>query len=358
MEVDQGWTSRNGHPSRTEPSCAGGRVVGWTCGPSVYTTLKLREPQHFHQKRTPSRHENAWYMHEQEPVQRRSIVRSVPWLVRLLPEFAADLGEPLPSLPPDDKPRLKFEAVAEYLLSPRLDGRERSLGTVLVLDDLQWAGPDALELLSALVKKAPGENDAPLRLIGAYRDTEVQPVDVLSRTLADLVPGRLATELLLSPLEPPAAAQLAQTLMAESEQSALDFVQQRAGGIPFFLIGLAEVSQLGKPGVPRDLAQSVRSRIVTLSQDSREILELASLIGNAVPHKLLLAVSAGSEEVVARALDLLYRSKLLALEGESSSRFANDVIRVVVEQDIGSASRTLMRRRIERVRSELGSSSR
>jgi membrane-bound ClpP family serine protease len=78
---------------------------------------------------------------------------------------------------------------------------------------------------------------------------------------------------------------------------------------------------------------------------------LAALIGNIVPHDLLLEVRNESEEIVARALDPLYRSKLLIAEGDSASRFPNEIIRIVVEHEIGSASRTLLRRRIERARS-------
>lgn len=299
----------------------------------------------------------AHHLYQQGPLQRRAIIRSFPWLVRLLPEFAGDLAEQLPTISRDGEPRLMFEAAAEYLFAPDADGSEPSLGTLLVLDDLQWAGPDTLELVTALVRKRPEGNGAPLRLIGAYRDTEVQLDDILPRALADLVPGRLATELTLGPLEPEAATQLLQTLMNKSTEGTPDLIQQQAGGIPFFLLGLSQAAGLGSQRIPRDLAQSVRSRVVTLPRDAREILDLASLIGDEVSHELLLDVCDDSETMVAHALDVLYRSKLLVATGDSSSRFANHVIRAVVEQDIGSASRTLLRRRIDHARPDHGSSS-
>jgi hypothetical protein len=73
-------------------------------------------------------------------------------------------------------------------------------GTLLVLDDLQWAGSDALDLLMTLVRSG---STVPLRVIGAYRDTEVQSPDPLAALLADLAavglegtqPRRLGTAL-------------------------------------------------------------------------------------------------------------------------------------------------------------------
>jgi hypothetical protein len=62
-------------------------------------------------------------------------------------------------------------------------------GTLLLLDDLQWAGPDALDLLTALVRAA---TEVPLRVIGAYRTTEVGPGDPLGILLADLAHAGLA----------------------------------------------------------------------------------------------------------------------------------------------------------------------
>ncbi len=45
-------------------------------------------------------------------------------------------------------------------------------GTLLVLEDVPWAGADTLDLLATLVR-APEET--PVRVLGAYRSTEVQP---------------------------------------------------------------------------------------------------------------------------------------------------------------------------------------
>lgn len=144
----------------------------------------------------------AHHLQGHAPLQRRDIVRSLPWLVRLLPEYVDDLAEPLPALPPAGERRLIFDAVAEHLHTPHAADGIHTLGTLLLLDDLQWAGPDTLDLLTALARRSNGRGTgrAPLRILGAYRDTEAQADSLLSGMLADLAPGRLATELSLGPL--------------------------------------------------------------------------------------------------------------------------------------------------------------
>src|SRR5262249_12579600 len=102
-------------------------------------------------------------LHRQSPSQQRLYLQGCTRLVGLLPELA-ETGMVSPSawtLPPEQERRLMFGAVARYLAN--VGG---PAGTLLVLDDLHWAGPDALDLLQA-VMRSPMER--PLRLLAAYR---------------------------------------------------------------------------------------------------------------------------------------------------------------------------------------------
>lgn len=91
--------------------------------------------------------------------------------MRLLPELAEGPIEPLPAgaLPSDQERRLLFRAVERFL-----GNSAGPAGTLLLRDDLQWAGADALDLLATLVHAAA---EIPLRVITAYRDTDVQAQD-------------------------------------------------------------------------------------------------------------------------------------------------------------------------------------
>src|SRR5207245_1637785 len=85
------------------------------------------------------------HIRDQAPVRLRADLQGCAWLVRLLPELAAGSIEPLPAwtLPPEQERRLMFEAVAHFVANVA-----GPAGTLLVLDDLQWAGGDALDLLA------------------------------------------------------------------------------------------------------------------------------------------------------------------------------------------------------------------
>src|SRR5205085_5325831 len=128
------------------------------------------------------------------PAQQRTELAGCAWLVRLLPELAGGSIAPLPAwtLPPEQERRLMVDAVIRFLANVA-----GPAGTLLVLDDLQWTGPDALDLLTALVHAAA---EVPLRVLGAYRDAEGQPQDPLAVTLADLAHAGLASQHTLAPL--------------------------------------------------------------------------------------------------------------------------------------------------------------
>lgn len=83
-----------------------------------------------------------------------------------------------------------FAAVARLLKNIARRGVSRdSQGVLLALDDLQWASRDALELLTDLVRPgSPVELPTlhrPIGVVGAYRDAEVQRLDVLTVAMAD-----------------------------------------------------------------------------------------------------------------------------------------------------------------------------
>jgi hypothetical protein len=149
------------------------------------------------------------HIHHASPAQQRTELAGCAWLVRLLPELANGPIEPLPAwtLPPEQERRLMVEAVLRFLANVA-----GPTGTLLVLDDLQWASPDALDVLTALARAAA---EVPLRVLGAYRHTEVGPHDPLSVMLADLAQARLAMQHTLPPLTPQEAGQLLAGLLAD-----------------------------------------------------------------------------------------------------------------------------------------------
>lgn len=234
-------------------------------------------------------------------------------------------------------------------------------GSLLVLDDLQWAGPDALDLLTALLRRPP---PTPLRVMGAYRDTEVRPDEPLGLLVADLAQAGQVRHHALGPLAPAEAAELLADLLGEEVAGATATratrarVLERAGGTPFFLVSYAQA--LGTAGadgdmaedggaaeaVPWDVARGVRQRVALLPEAAQRLLSVAAVVGRRAPWTLLVAVSGQREEEVVAGLEAAAQARLLVEDGGDAYTFVHDVIREVVEADLGAARRALLHRRV------------
>jgi tetratricopeptide (TPR) repeat protein len=196
----------------------------------------------------------------------------------------------------------------------------------------------------------------PLRVVGTYRDTEVQPRDSLAVLLADLAAGGLAIQHRLGPLVPQDALQLLETLLGKRDARADEMrarLLQRTGGVPFFLVSCAQALRSRREGetaegVPLDVAQSVRQRVATLADRARDVLDVAAVLGREGDPAILTAVVEHEEQVVLQALDAVRQAGLLA-EEQDRYQFAHDVIREVVEADLGMARRKFWHRRIAEV---------
>jgi tetratricopeptide (TPR) repeat protein/transcriptional regulator with XRE-family HTH domain len=276
------------------------------------------------------------------------------WLVRLLPELLGEQLMPAPTwtLPTDQERRLMFTAVGRFLANIA-----DSAGTLLLLDDLQWAGEDALDLLTALVRE---HTERPLLLLGAYRDTEVRPEDALGMLLPDLARERLARQVPVGPLNPAEARSLLAELLADAADDAgaqaavAERVIQRTGGVPYFLVSCAQELQAGADGtesVPWNIGQSIQVRTAALGPAAQKVLRAAAVIGRLVPHSLLAAIMAQeglAERDLLGALEAAERARLLVpAEGTvpvPSYQYAHDLVREAILADLPPALRLALHR--------------
>jgi tetratricopeptide (TPR) repeat protein/transcriptional regulator with XRE-family HTH domain len=292
-------------------------------------------------------------LRHQGAASRRLHLDGCAWLVRLLPELAERNALLLPtwSLPPEQERRLMFAAVTRYLTN--IAG---PAGTLLVLDDLHWAGPDALDLLQFLVSTSTAR---PLRVLGAYRDTEVPPDGPLALLVADLARHKQAARTLLAPLQSEEATALLATLLPDPSAEGASLRQQvlqRAGGLPFFLISCAEGLTTGTQSepagghsaeVPWTVAETIRQRVMVLPLAAQRLLGVAAVMGRTASADVLLQVATrsgrGTEELL-EALEACCRARLLAEAGGQAYRFPHDLVREAVLADLGTARRTLLHR--------------
>lgn len=284
----------------------------------------------------------AGYLRARSPARLADTLGGCAWLARLLPELAPVL-EPLSAgaLAPGHERRLIFAAVARLLANVA-----GPAGTLLVLDDLQGAGPDGLALLAALVQ----DPALPLRVVGGYRDTEVRPADPLGLLLGDLASAGLARQHPLGPLSDGEAATLLGDLLAgasAADPAVAARSLRRAGGVPFFLVSFAQaLAAGGGEAVPWDAAQGVRRRVATLPDAARAVLGAAAIAGRHATRAALLAVAGRPADESLVGLEEACRAGLLVEEGERGYAVAHDVIREVLEADLGAARRATLHRQV------------
>ncbi|HEY7834981.1 MAG TPA: AAA family ATPase [Ktedonobacterales bacterium] len=302
---------------------------------------------------------------QRAPAQLRAELEGCAWLARLLPELGAVIAPPeVPgggTLAPAQERRLVFQAARRFL-----EQSAGPAGTLLVLDDLQWAGADALDLLAALVD-APAAR--PLRIVAAYRDTELRADDPLALLLSDLLRARQAVRRAVGPLAQDEAVALLEALLgaltgsfagggAGTRPALAERLVRRAGGVPFFLVCYAQGLGAGaldgsiSASVPWDVAQAIRQRVLALPSAAQEALGVGAVIGRQVPGRLLASVATQpdqpglDERAILAGIDAACQARLLLAVGEDHYEFAHELIRDVIRGDLGAARRAALHRRV------------
>jgi predicted ATPase/DNA-binding winged helix-turn-helix (wHTH) protein len=197
---------------------------------------------------------------------------------------------------------------------------------ILVFEDLHWADPSTLDLISALARRrAP----AKLLLVATYRPGDVSDANhPLKGLKQDLVTRKLAAEMALRPLAKAAVAEyLARELRQPKPPSGLtSFLHQHSEGNPLFMIAILEhlvaanhlrreddLWQLASPlaeidmGVPAALSELIELQIERLEPDDQRLLEAASLIGVVFPAWAAAAALNGDLEEIEDQYEKLTR---------------------------------------------------
>ena len=235
-------------------------------------------------------------------------------------DIAADLGGELLELCRARASREElFDALLHRLLEPQLD--------VVVMEDVHWADEATVDLLRFLGRRL---RHAPAVLLATYRDDGLSAMHPLRLALGELASQRSTRRVGLGPLSSDAVADMAYGTGYEPAE-----LYRLTGGNPFYV---TEVVRGGGGALPPSARDAVLARVARLSDESREVLAVAALIGSRVDLSLLASVTAGP-------VDELVTSGLLVSEG-GSLRFAHEIARIAVEETVAAYRRTGLHARI------------
>ncbi len=221
---------------------------------------------------------------------------------------------------------------------------------VLVLDDLQWADVDSLELLASVLGRL---RDVPLMIVTTVRELEVGRNDAVVDTLAVLTRASGARRLRLDGLTSAATGALvAQTAGDTLDPLVAAAIHARAEGNPFFTTELARLlaSGHGLPAadVPSGVRDVVRRRLALLPDATGDLLRVAAVIGRDVDLGLLARASGRDFDDVLDDLEpaLVHRLLVAVPDQPGVHRFAHALVREVVVDDISTLRRARIHLRV------------
>lgn len=239
----------------------------------------------------------------------------------------------------------------------------RDFPLVIVLEDVQWADDESLDLLRYLSRHLSA---APILLLITYRSNEVTRAHPLHWLVPVLVREALAVRIdvsLLTQNDVRALIDDAYGLPGASADRLAAHVQQRAEGNPFFIVELLRALEgsvilpdacggwmLGafeSAAIPKLLRQVIDQRLLRLGASAGTLLTTASIIGQLVPLETWESVSGvpGPDmlDVVERAVDA---NVLEATEDGKAVRFTHALIRDSLYESVFPPRRRMWHLRI------------
>jgi DNA-binding CsgD family transcriptional regulator/tetratricopeptide (TPR) repeat protein len=201
---------------------------------------------------------------------------------------------------------------------------------VVVIEDVHWADEATVDLLRFLGRRL---RDAPVLLVATYRDDDPAAGDALRAALGEIARQRSTRRIELAPLSADAVRTLAEGSGLEAAE-----LYRLTGGNPFYV---TEVIQAGMSEIPAAARDAVLARAVRLSGESREVLDVAALIGTRSDLPLIESITTCPP----RAVDEILASGLLAGDG-GWLRFRHEIARLAVEQAIPAHRRGAIHARI------------
>ncbi|MGQ0466310.1 MAG: BTAD domain-containing putative transcriptional regulator [Sporichthyaceae bacterium] len=263
-------------------------------------------------------------------------------LTRLVPEVGGrmpDLPAPLSADPETERYRL-FDAVAAWLAAV---GEEAP--TLFVVEDVHWATPPTLAMLSHLARS--GEPNRLLVVVN-YRDSALDLTPALADAVAGLLRQPDVDRVVLGGLDQAGVAAYLEAVGAHQGADLAAVLHAETAGNPFYLGEM--LRDFGETGVVTEVPDSVRDviarRLARLPESTRRMLEFAAIAGDRFDVGLLGRASDRTPIAVLQALDPAVAARLTTEPDEASgqSRFVHALVRHTLVDGLSAGGRMELHR--------------
>ncbi|WEK61791.1 MAG: AAA family ATPase [Candidatus Microbacterium colombiense] len=209
---------------------------------------------------------------------------------------------------------------------------------VLIIEDLHWADESTLAILSFLLRTLTRGR---VLLLLSCRSDDVRRGDAVSRFIAEGARARLLERLALQRLEADAVRALAEQITGHPlSEGALERVQERAEGVPFFV---EEIAGCTAGPLPDGLRDILLARFDRLGVDARRVVQVASGAERPLAHPLLVRLTDLGEERLDDALREAMSSGIL-VTADDLYRFRHALLREAVHADLLPGERSRLHR--------------
>jgi tetratricopeptide (TPR) repeat protein len=268
-----------------------------------------------------------------------------PELARLMPKLRRifpDLVPPL-DLTPREARRHLFNCFCDF--AARVATEQ---ATVFIIEDLHWAEDSTLSLLAHLEKRL---SKLPLLIVGTFRETELDVTPGLTKTLEDLLRGRLASRVHLKGLALDEVAAMLTILSGKAPPTrVVREIYDETEGNPFFVeelfLHLKEENRLydstgafrpklkvGELDAPRSVRLVIGQRLARLSDPARKCMATAAAIGRFFSFETLQAASVIDPDSLIDCLEEAEKAGLICASADSARarlEFSHELTRQAV----------------------------
>jgi DNA-binding SARP family transcriptional activator len=290
------------------------------------------------------------YVRETSPeVLRGHIDRGDAGLAAVLPELRELLPELRDVVTPDSEgARFRLlESIAFFLGKA---GAAQPLA--LFLDDLHAADASSVLLLRFL---AGSVADAPILIVGCYRESEVGPD--LAEALAEMAREPGVRRLPLKGLSESEIARLLELILdAPSARELAVRVRSQTQGNPLFATEIgrllaaegSDAQDSGPLPIPEGVRDAIRRRLQRQSSECRELLTLASVMGREFDPEVIAPLGGIAADDLSRTLDEAADARLVEGVPEATGRlrFSHILVRDALYEDISAPRRFRLHRAV------------